>query len=324
MQKEGTIMKQPRKIWSVSGNVITVDVPLSDSIDSALEMEGEVVTYTAPAAASAEIGLENLSISLEPTCSGVILNDKGCSSRGIAFNSYTTDSWVRNVDMSGFNQFVFVASMAMRITIENVTMHRTGPTDGGAGSPADLAIGGTQVLATGCSTFGAKDASSFSVVTGARVPGPNAVVNHFTEQSSQQIQPHERWASGLLVDSTIAPLSFINRDILGSGHGWTINAGMSALSYGPILLVAGADVLVQGVGWNVQSANLQIQSPPTGENYCIGCIGTPTDRKGSPSNGTFIALNDVVQPPSLFAAQLAARRVQAALSWWGPGVAHRG
>src|SRR5437667_8139743 len=100
MQKVGTIMKQPRKIKSVSGNVITVDVPLSDSIDSALGMEGEVVAYTAPAGASAEMGLENLSISLEPTCSGAILSDKGCGSRGITFNSYTTDSWVRNVDMS--------------------------------------------------------------------------------------------------------------------------------------------------------------------------------------------------------------------------------
>jgi hypothetical protein len=65
-------------------------------------------------------------------------------------------------------------------------------------------------------------------------------------------------------------------------------------------------VLVQGVGWNVKSATLEIQSPPTGENYCIGCIGTPVD----PSNGTFIALNQLVQPPSLFAAQLAARQVQ--------------
>ena len=147
--------------------------------------------------------------------------------------------------MSGFNRFVFAASMAMRITIENVTMRRTGDTDGGAGSPADLDIGGTQVLVTGCSTHGAKNASSFSVVTGAQVPGPNAVVNHFTEQSSQQIQPHQRWASGFLVDSTNAPLSLINRGIFGSGHGWTINAGMSALSYEPILLVASADVLVQ-------------------------------------------------------------------------------
>jgi len=208
-------------------------------------MEGQVVAYTAPAAASTEIGLENLSISLEPTCSSAILNDSDCGSRGITFNSYTTDSWVRNVDMFGFNQFVFVAGMAMRITIENVTMHRTGATNTGAGSPADLSIEGTQVLATGCSTYGAKDMSSFSVVTGALVPGPNAVVNHFAEQSTQQIQPHQRWASGFLVDSTNAILSLINRGTFGSGHGWTINAGKYALPYKPILLVASAEVSVQ-------------------------------------------------------------------------------
>jgi hypothetical protein len=193
-------------------------------------MDGQVVAYTAPAAASTEAGLENLSISLEPTCSGSILNNTDCSSHGILFNRYTTDSWVRNVDMIGFNQFVFVGDMAMRITVENVAMHRTDDTDKGAGSPADISISGTQVLVTGCSTHGEKNASSFSVVTGALVPGPNAVVNHSTEQSSQQIQPHQRWASGLLVDSSNAHLSFINRGTFGTGQGWTINAGTDAFA----------------------------------------------------------------------------------------------
>jgi hypothetical protein len=65
--------------------------------------------------------------------------------------------------------------------------------------------------------------------------------------------------------------------------------------------------LCKGVGWNVQSTTLEIQSPPTGENYCIGCIGTIVDAKEGPSNGTFIAHNEVVNPPSLFTAQLVAR-----------------
>jgi hypothetical protein len=84
----------------------------------------------------------------------------------------------------------------------------------------------------------------------------------------------------------------------------------TCLLYEPILLIASANTFVQGVGWNVQSPNLQIQSPPTGENYCIGCIGTPIDNKNGPSNGTFIALNEVVNPSSLFDAQLVARRKQ--------------
>ena len=79
-------------------------------------------------------------------------------------------------------------------------------------------------------------------------------------------------------------------------------------------------MFVQGVGWNVQAPILQIQSPPTGENYCIGCIGTPTDRSHAPSNGTFIALNEVVNPRSLFAAQLVARGTQPAKTTCG-GVA---
>jgi hypothetical protein len=223
--KVGTIMNQPRKIKSINGAVITVNVPLTDSIDADYDMEGQVVAYTAPSSAYTGIGLENLSISLEPTCSGVILSNAGCASPTISIVSYTTDSWVRNVDISGFNQFVTVANMAMRITIENVTMHRTGATNGGAGYAADISISGTQVLVTGCSTYGTHDASSFTVVTGALVPGPNAVLNHYAEQSSQQVEPHQRWASGFLVDSSNAPVSFINRGTAGSGHGWAINAG---------------------------------------------------------------------------------------------------
>src|SRR5215472_10599053 len=109
-------MKQPRVIAGICGNVITVDVPLADSIDSTYDMDGQVVAYTAPTAASTEMGLENLSISLDPTCSGAILNDTDCSSPGIFFNSYVTDSWVLNVDMKGVNQYVSVASNAKRIT----------------------------------------------------------------------------------------------------------------------------------------------------------------------------------------------------------------
>ena len=70
--------------------------------------------------------------------------------------------------------------------------------------------------------------------------------------------------------------------------------------------------LCKGVGWNVQSTTLQIQSPPTGENYCIGCIGTLVDKKDGPNNGTIIAHNEVVNPWSLFTAQLTARGGQPA------------
>jgi hypothetical protein len=135
-------------------------------------------------------------------------------------------------------------------------------------------------------------------------------VNHFTEQSTQQIQPHERWASGFLVDSTDAVFSLINRGILGSGQGWAISAGMSAsltAFTSQFSLLQLLTHLYEGIGWNVKSSTIQIQSPPTGVNYCIGCIGRVVDKPGAPNNGTFIALNKIVEPPSLFTAQLAAR-----------------
>ncbi|KAH8724522.1 hypothetical protein GQ44DRAFT_617679 [Phaeosphaeriaceae sp. PMI808] len=181
--------------------------------------------------APSEMGVENLSIKVSPTCSGRILSDTSCTSGAVWVSQWTTDSWIRKLDLTGFNNFMTVGSNASRITIDSVTMNRDGATDKGAGYALDITISGTQVLATNCQTLGEEDSRSYSVGTQTLTPGPNAVLNYYAEQAVESIEPHQRWGHGFLVEnSTTASVLLRNRATYGSGHGWAINQGKFILA----------------------------------------------------------------------------------------------
>jgi hypothetical protein len=55
------------------------------------------------------------------------------------------------------------------------------------------------------------------------------------------------------------------------------------------------------VGWNVKAKRLDVESPTGGQNYCFGCMVTVV----TGNNGTYESTGKKVDPPSLFAAQLA-------------------
>ena len=96
------------------------------------------------------------------------------------------------------------------------------------------------------------------VVTQVGVMGPNVVLNF--KSTTAGIAPHQRWAAGLLVDSSeftggtdLRPnIAFSNREYAGSGHGWSVG---------------------WAVAWNVKAEVLLVQQPPGSRNWCIGCTG---------------------------------------------------
>ncbi|QKX55409.1 uncharacterized protein TRUGW13939_02502 [Talaromyces rugulosus] len=274
-----SFVQQPRKIQSISGKVITVDIPLTDTLDSEY-MSPELAPYDVPEGPS-EMGVEALSMTVEPTCSGVVIDDDSCSGAAVSFLSWTVDSYLRDVSLTGFNNVIGISKNARRLTIQNVSITRDHATDNGAGYAADIGISGTQILVIDSSTNGPQDGKSFPVVTQSLTPGPNAVVRYHAEQVQKGIQPHARWAHGFLVDNSTVTTSFINRGTDGSGHGWAINSG---------------------VMWNVDG-DYEVQSPPLGTNWGIGCNGD----KQSDSNGTFVAQGHTIQPASLFEQQLSDR-----------------
>ena len=282
------IVQQPRAVKCINGNQVTVDVPLADSLNRSL-MVPQVAGYDFPQGSS-EMGFEGLSITLSPTCSGAPLNGSTCLAPAIDITSWTTDSWIRNVDITGFNAAVRTNVGTMRVTIDSVNVFRDGPTDAAAGYAFDISIAGTQTLVKDCATFGLDSDQDYPVAVQSLTAGPNAVRNYYVESALSPIQPHQRWAFGFLVENSDASLSFINRGIDGSGHGWTINAG---------------------VIWNSNSPLLSVDSPPTGTNWCIGCRSGGINENGNKDviqqNGTFVARNRTVTPHSLFEAQLAKR-----------------
>jgi hypothetical protein len=145
------------------------------------------------------------------------------------------------------------------------------------------------------------------VVTQAGVTGPNVVLHFRSEEAG--VAPHQRWATGLLVDSSEFAtgterrpnIAFSNREHAGSGHGWSVG---------------------WAVAWNVKAEYLLIQQPPGARNWCIGCTGRPTPIlwHGKPipipeiPSDTFESPGVPVEPASLYLAQLGDRLGAAAVA----------
>ncbi|KAF7560401.1 hypothetical protein G7046_g3744 [Stylonectria norvegica] len=273
----GTLIQQPNVILLLNDTQITLQSPLTDSLEAEY-MKPEIVAYSPPPLSS-EMGIEGLSIHLTNSCSSSPVDNATCNGAAVSFSPWAVDSWARNLNLTGFNQFVDIGYNSARITVQDVAMFRDADTTEVA-LPNDIWIKGSRILVQDCGQYGSATAKTFSVLTGSLAPGPNVVLRHVTQSKVQYIYPHQRWAHGLLVEETSAPTWFYNRNNYGSGQGWSMNGG---------------------VGWNLEGQAV-IESAPLGVNWCIGCQGV--EQSG---NGTFVEKGVGVTPKSLFQAQLQAR-----------------
>ncbi|HEY8750409.1 MAG TPA: hypothetical protein VIM11_20665 [Tepidisphaeraceae bacterium] len=281
-----------RKIKAVAGNQITLDVPLADSYDAKyLSPPGASMSHAMSDRRISEVGVERLRIISPPQAVGI--TDKHYS--GIHLGA-VEDAWVRDVALVDMVGSISVASAARRVTAEDVTLSHTVPTVGAA-KPADLSADGSQILFRNCKGDGA---NLFYFVTGARVTGPIVLLD-CTFTGTGWIQPHQRWATGLLCDNCQVPnggIEFMNRGQMGSGHGWTI--GWS-------------------VAWNCQAKSLTFQNPPGAINWAIGCVGErkleamPFTKEPKIPEGTMESNSTTVGPKSLYRAQLRERLGSAAV-----------
>jgi len=282
-----------RVIHKIEKNKITVDVPLNDSYDS---------KYTGPSGVSVQkirfsgtltqIGIEDLRINA-PEQSVTISegHHRAFTMSGI------TDGWARNIEI--FNTVNSVSVTGNRITVDNVSITHEVPTLGAA-KPADLNGSGYQVLFSRCYI---KGDNLFFFGTGAKVTGPVVVLNCIF-RGNGWIQPHQRWATGLLIDGCEVPdggIDFMNRGVMGSGHGWAIG---------------------WAVAWNCKAKSYLNQRPPGSANWVIGSQGN-RQRKAIPGSnesgnivydslsvlpeGIYDSHNMPVTPSSLYLAQLQER-----------------
>lgn len=288
--REGTTLNCRRKIASVSGTKITLDVPLSDSYDAAyLNPTGtSVVKIQSPQLVS-QVGIENLCIQAPP----MAVNHVEALYSALRMNGQ--DCWAKDLQINETMNSVGVNGS--RITLANVAVFRTVP-NLGASKPAEFAPNAGQILLDRCSCVGD---NIWPAATGAGIYGPIVLLN-CTFMGNGRVEGHQRWTTGMLVDNCSIPgggIDFKNRGSMGSGHGW----GMG-----------------WSVAWNCLAKNYVIQQPPGAYNWMIGCVGTnnPTPRPFGAGPKLPLGISDSpgknITPTSLYLAQLAERLGDQALT----------
>jgi hypothetical protein len=257
-----------RTIAKIEKNKITVDVPLNDSYDAKYISPSVAVQKITTTGLLTQIGLENFRILA--AAQSVTINE----GHHRAFTmSGLSDGWARNIEV--LNTVNSISVTGRRITVDNVSIMHDVPTIGAA-KPADLNGSGQQILFNRCTITGD---NLFFFGTGAKVTGPVVVLNCIF-RGNGWIQPHQRWATGLLIDGCNVPdggIDFMNRGVMGSGHGWTIG---------------------WAVAWNCKAKSYLNQMPPGSANWVIGSIGEQQKRAIPGSNETgSISYNEKTMQP---------------------------
>ena len=287
--KEGTFLVAERKIKSISGKRITVEVPLSDSYDMAyLDPPGVVVEKILTDNRLTQSGVEDLDIGspsqavshTEPHFTALRINGDDCWARNIYIRE------TMNSVAAGGNRITLT-----RITVERKALHQ------GSSRPAEFAPNGTQVLVDRCRVIAD---NVWFVATGSGVSGPVVLLN-CTFTGDQRAESHQRWSTGMLYDNVLAEnggIDFRNRGSMGSGHGWSMG---------------------WGVAWNCIAKDFVIQNPPGACNWMIGCIGEsrlmprPFDKEPNLPEGIKDSPGVRVTPNSLYLSQLEERLGREAL-----------
>lgn len=281
--RAGTTIPIERRIASVSGNRITLEVPLSDSFDSRyLNPPGTQVLKMRPPVQLTQIGIEHLHIESPPQA----VNHTQELYTAVRMNG--EDCWMRDVIID--ETMNSVALGGRRITLQNVTVNRKALHQG-ASKPAEFAPNGDQILLDHCAV---NADNVWFAATGSGHSGPIVFLNcNFSGDG--HIEGHMRWTTGMLLDNCSLPeggIDFKNRGEMGSGHGW----GMG-----------------WAVAWNCTAKSFVVQRPPGANNWAIGCTGAqemlPRPFGNGPNlpEGTFDSQGQPVAPKSLYLAQLKER-----------------
>lgn len=310
-------LKFERKIKAISGSKITVDIPITNAIQS--EYGGaEVYKYTYSNRIS-NVGIENLAGEslYDSTVTANLPYLKGYyadENHAWTFVSFNTceNVWAIDLRCSYFSMGFNVGSSCRYSTVKNCEVV----------DPVSQITGGRRYAYAFNGQMGLVIESysrnfRHDFVLGASVAGPNAFVNSKAELSHAASEPHHRWATGCLWDNCEVSgqqgyISLSNRGNYGSGHGW-----------------AGAQMIL----WNCRTPLAVIMAPPTAMNFSIGTTTMKTnwsdnatltylvDRLNKISGNNFIykdglpavgdgfieSQNKFVSPQSLYEAQLVSR-----------------
>lgn len=263
-----------RRIISVNGNAIELDVPLT----TALEKQyggATIASYTWPGRIS-NTGIENLQLVSAYDTS----NPKDEDHRWMAVTiDNTQDAWVRQVSFKHFaGSAVAVHEGASRITVEDCKSLQPVSEIGGERRNTFFTAGQQTLFQRCYAEYGMHD-----FATGFCAAGPNAFVqceSHLPYSFSGGI---DSWSAGVLFDVVHVDgqaISFMNRGQVGQGAGWNI---------------------ANSVLWNCSAARIDCYKPPTANNWAFGSWSQFA------GDGYWGESNNHIQPRSLYYGQLLQR-----------------
>ena len=282
-----------RYITEISGNTITIDVPVYNHLIRSLS-QSFIYRY-GRLGIRTNIGIENLRIDIL-TAGGVDENH--------AWNAIDLfqieDAWVRNCAVLHFGLSGYRTNTATRITIENCqALDPVAPIDGGNMYNYQMYNASQLILVRNCS---ATNGRHHYMSNGASRTSGCVFLDCTSSGAYASSEGHRQWSQALLYDNVAdldGPrpgynprlLGLYNRGCYGTSHGWA---------------------LVHGVAWAYDAADgdIIVQKPPTGQNYAIGCFGKNITGISPPApfpvpEGYIEAKNQTgLQPRSLFLAQL--------------------
>ena len=289
-------LQTDRTITAIAGKKITLDAPMSDSIDSSYCGYGKATlqAYTFPGRIS-QVGVENLRAIAPPPSDALV---PPTATYQLAVSYAVENAWMRNLTALDTLQSVVIDDYSKQVTVKNISIEHTVIQTDHAMFMEFYVSGATQVLMENLSDI-ADHTLYFS--TSEETQGPN-VLRNSVFLGNERIEPHQRWATGLLIENTVVArnpastsqqlntINLCDRGSYGTFHGWAIG---------------------WGVVWNSCADQFTIQRPPGSQNWCIGCTGaqeTPTPPGGGPvPQGAIDAPYGTVTPHSLYEAQLAER-----------------
>lgn len=273
-----------RTITAISGNRVTVDVPLTTALEKQYT-QATVWRYAFPRIN--HVGVENLSADGQAMTADPNYASDFYSSSFSEFNA-VEDSWMSNVFGHHFGQngATGLGPQSRRISVvhtgslEMVTTSTSARSDG-------YTLQGQENLIQDC-TLTASKVHAF--VTEARQAGPNvfskctATVIPSSYSTNYDSGGHQRWGSGTLYDdlSIQGTQLMVNNGTRGTGHGWSD---------------------ANSTSWNCATTGYEVQDPPTAHNWAIGCTGSIL----AGTSGQVQSPGAHVAPVSLYDQQLAER-----------------
>ncbi|MCB9558164.1 MAG: peptidoglycan-binding protein [Deltaproteobacteria bacterium] len=285
-----------RYITAISGNTITIDVPVFNELDRQLSQS--VIYKHDRKSIVTNVGVENLRIDIDTKGE----TSESHAEMGIEF-ILVEDGWAKNVAVLHYVQRGFRFSTTTRVTVTHCKALEPHSQITGNRRYAFCAQRAQQILVRDSLATNARHPF---VTDGESWDSGNVYYNNVSEGIVDDDGPHRRWATGILWDNIEhkTPVDYNvfmmqNRSDYGSApQGWACSNCVAWHYVAPPTNQEG------------RTTNLVLQRPPKGQNYAIGCFaGNITgDGKHKLPLGYVEGGNKAgLYPPSLYQAQLAQR-----------------